>query len=171
MSTSAYDRDLDKRPANFVPLTPISFLKRSALIYPDKVAVIDGERRFSYAEFEARCRRLASWLASRGVGRGDTVSVLAPNVPALLEAHYACPMLGAVLNAINTRLDARTVAFILDHGEAKAFISDGSLSGVAKEALRLAKVRPVVVDVEAGEGERLGEIEYEEALAAVTAHV
>ncbi len=162
--TSAYERDLDRRPANYVPLTPVSFLERSALVYPHKTAVIDGERRFSYAEFAARCRRLASWLAARGIGRGDTVSVLAPNVPALLEAHYACPMLGAVLNAVNTRLDSRSIAFILDHGEAKVFVVDGSLSAVAKEALALAGSRPLVVDVEAGEGERLGDVEYEEAL-------
>jgi fatty-acyl-CoA synthase len=110
--------------ANFAPLSPVTFLPRAAELHPDRVAMIHGSRRISYAEFHARARRLASALAKRGVRKGDTVSVMLPNVPAMLEAHFGVPMLGAVLNAINTRLDADTVAYILDHGEAKAMIVD-----------------------------------------------
>src|SRR5215471_5332476 len=115
---------LDRNRANYVPLSPVAFLERSALVYPDKVAVRHGPRAYTYREFEARCRRLASALARRGIGRGDTVAVMAPNVPALLEAHYAIPALGAVLNPLNYRLDAKTIAFCLAHGEARALITD-----------------------------------------------
>src|SRR5471032_468445 len=106
---------LDRNSANFAPLTPVSFLRRSADVYPDKAAVIHGERRYTYREFHARCRRFASMLAAQGVGRRDTVAVMAPNVPALLESHYAVPGLGAVLNALNYRLDAASIAFCLEH--------------------------------------------------------
>lgn len=126
---------LARQAANFSPMTPLSLLARAEAGFAGHVAVIHGERRFTYAEFGARCRRLASALARRGIGHGDVVAVLAPNVPALLEAHYGVPMLGAVLNAINTRLDAGTVAYILAHGEARIFIVDAELLPVAKQAL------------------------------------
>src|SRR3954452_16193623 len=137
MTERPYDAPyLQRNPANYAPLSPLGFLPRSAAIYPDKTAVIDGERRFTYREFYARCRRFADALRRRGIGPGDTVSVLAPNVPALLEAHYAVPMTGAVLNALNYRLDARSIAFILDHGGAKLLIADREFSSLTAEALR-----------------------------------
>ena len=110
---------LARNPANFAALTPLSFLARAAAIYPDKLAVVHGERRFTYRKFDERCRSFADALRRRGIRPGDTVAVLAPNVPALIEAHYAVPMAGAVLNALNYRLDARSIAFILGHGNAK----------------------------------------------------
>jgi fatty-acyl-CoA synthase len=156
---------LKPNAANFAPLTPVSFLPRSAELHPDRVAVIHGTRRFTYADFYARARRLASALARRGVRKGDTVSVMLPNVPAMLEASFGVPMLGAVLNTINTRLDADTVAYILDHGEAKALITDRQFAAVVGPALKALKRRLLVVDNDdplyAGPGERLGEIEYE----------
>jgi fatty-acyl-CoA synthase len=156
-------------PASFAPLTPISFLPRTAEIHPDRIAVVHGTRRITYAEFYARARRLASALARRGIGRGDTVSAMLPNVPAMLEAHFGVPMLGAVLNAINTRLDAETVAYILEHGEAKAIITDRVFAGVVGPALKGLKRRILVVDNDdplyTGPGERLGAIEYEAFLA------
>jgi fatty-acyl-CoA synthase len=167
-NTSIFETDLDKVTANHAPLTPINFLTRSAAVYPDQTAVIHGDRRFSYREFEQRCRRLASALAGRGVGRGDTVAVMATNIPALLEAHYGVPMLGAVLNAINTRLDAPTVAFILEHGGAKVVLSDRELSEIMKAAVAAMADPPLVVDIDdvlAESGELIGEIEYEAFLA------
>ncbi len=155
---------MDRNRANYAPLTPVSFLRRSADVYPDKVAVIHGDRAFTYREFHERCRRLASVLHARGVGRGDTVAVMAPNVPALLEAHYAVPALGAMLNALNYRLDARSIAFCLQHGEAKVLITDRELSGVVKEALAQLDREIFVVDIDdalAVGGERLGSIDYE----------
>ena len=158
-----YDRDLDRNPANHQALTPLTFLAWSASVYPDKTAVIHGSTRYTYREFDARCRRLASALSRRGVGRGDTVAVMAPNVPALLEAHYGVPMIGAVLNALNIRLDAAGIAFILDHGEAKALITDREFSPVVKEALAKLGRAILVIDIDdplAEGGEALGEIEY-----------
>ena len=155
---------LDRNAANYAPLTPVSFLRRSAEVYPDKVAVIHGERAFTYREFAARCRRLASMLAAAGVGRGDTVAVMAPNVPALLEAHYAVPGLGAVLNALNYRLDASTIAFCLEHGEAKVLLTDCEFAPVVGEALKKLKRAPVVVDIDDAlgpGGARLGALDYE----------
>ena len=156
---------LAPNPANFAPLTPVSFLPRAAELHPDRVAVIHGTRRIAYAEFYARARRLASALAKRGVRKGDTVSVMLPNVPAMLEAHFGVPMLGAVLNTINTRLDADTVAYILDHGEAKVLIVDRVFAAVVGPALKSLKRRILVIDNDdplyTGPGERLGEIEYE----------
>jgi len=155
--------------ANFAPLTPVSFLPRSAELHPDRVAVIHGARRFTYADFHARARRLASALARRGIRKGDTVSVMLPNVPAMLEAHFGVPMAGAVLNTINTRLDADTVAYILEHGEAKAIIVDRQLAGAVGPALQRLKREILVIDNDdplyAGPGDRLGEIEYEAFLA------
>ncbi|MCR9221879.1 MAG: acyl-CoA synthetase [Alphaproteobacteria bacterium] len=163
-----YDRDLDPTPANYVPLSPISFLERAAGIYPNRTAVIHGDRRITYAQFLERVRRFASALAARGIGRGDTVSVMALNTPALLEAHYAVPMVGAVLNAINTRLDAGTVAFILEHAEAKAVFIDRELSPVMGAAFEQTAATPgLIVDIDDAEAEGgvfLGEIEYESFL-------
>ena len=124
MAESPYARGLDRGPANHTPLTPLAFLARAATVYPGRTAVIHGDRRFTYAELHARCRRLASALRRRGIGPGDTVAVMAPNVPAMLEAHYGVPMTGAVLNALNYRLDARSIAFILEHGEARLLVTD-----------------------------------------------
>ncbi len=128
--------------ANFVPLTPISFLPRTAAVYPQRTAIIYGERRITYREYHARTRRLASALAARGIGEGDTVSVVLPNVPAMLEVHESVPLLGAVLNAINVRLDARTIAYILDHGEAKVLITDREYAPTV--ALRPSPAGPAV---------------------------
>ena len=143
---SAYDTDLDKNPANHQPLTPLTFLERSARVFPDHTAVVHGRIRRSYRDLYARTRRLASALAKAGIGKNDTVAVICANTPAMLEAHYGVPMCGAVLNTLNTRLDAPIIAFSLDHGEAKAFIVDREFSKLAKEALALAKVKPLVID-------------------------
>src|SRR5262245_52327155 len=165
-----YDIDLDRNPANFQPLTPLSFLERSAAVFPDHPAIIHGALRRSYADFYARSRRLASSLAKRGIKRGDTVSALLANTPAMLECHYGVPMATAVLNTINTRLDAPLVAFQLDHAEAKVLIIDREFSKLAKEALALAKVKPLVIDYDdsefIGAGDRVGTIDYEDFIAA-----
>src|SRR5499427_6277667 len=165
-----YDIDLDRNPANFQPLTPLTFLERAAAVFSDHTAIIHGPLRRSYAEFYARARQLASALAKRGIKRGDTVSVLLANTPAMLECHYGVPMAAAVLNTINTRLDAATVAFQLDHAESKVLIADREFSKLAKEALALAKGKPLVIDYDdpefTGPGERLGGIDYEDFLAA-----
>src|SRR5215813_4615365 len=163
-----FDRDLDRTGANSTPLTPLSFLAWAAHVYPTKTAVIHGDRAFTYAEFAARCRRLASALVRRGIGRGDTVAIMAPNVPAMLEAHYGVPMAGAVLNALNYRLDARTIAFILEHGEAKLLITDREFSPTIEPALRMLGRRLPVIDIDdpLGEGgQLLGEKDYEAFLA------
>ncbi len=167
-SKSIYEHDLDKTPANYRPLTPVDFLRWAARVYPDKTAVIHGDRRYSYAEFYDRSRRLASALTKRGIGVGDTVSVMAPNVPAALEAHYGVPMIGAVLNALNIRQDAQAISFILGHGEAKVLITDREFSPVIKEALKGVEARPLVIDIDdalAEGGELLGETDYEAFLA------
>ncbi|PWB62894.1 MAG: acyl-CoA synthetase [Bradyrhizobiaceae bacterium] len=160
---------LKPNPANFAPLSPVAFLPRSAAIHPERVAVIHGAERFTYRELEARVRRCASALARRGVRAGDTVSAMLPNVPAMLELHFAVPLLGAVLNTINTRLDAATVAYILGHGEAKVLITDREFAGQVGPALARLKKRPLVVDVDDplhdGPGERLGETTYEDLIA------
>ena len=164
-----YESGLERNAANYVPLTPLSFLARAAHVYPKRTACIHGERRTTYAELYGRARRLASALRMRGIGVGDTVAVMAPNVPALLEAHYGVPMAGAVLNALNFRLDAATIAFILEHGEARVLLTDREFAPTVKQALGQAKTSPIVVDIDDplydGAGERLGEIEYEEFLA------
>ncbi|HEU4367110.1 MAG TPA: AMP-binding protein, partial [Methylomirabilota bacterium] len=163
-----FERDLDQGPANWAALTPLSFLAWAAGVYAEKPAVIHGERTFTYAELYARCRRLASALTRRGIGHGDCVALIAPNVPAMLEAHYGIPMAGAVLNALNYRLDARSIAFILDHGNARMLITDREFSPTVEEALRLLG-RPIpVIDVDdpLHEGGRLlGEKDYEALLA------
>jgi fatty-acyl-CoA synthase len=161
--------DLRPNAANFAALTPISFLPRSADIHPDRIAVIHGSRRLSYRRFYERARRLASALAAAGVRAGQTVSVMLPNVPAMVEAHYGVPMLGAVLNTINTRLEPATIAYILEHGEAKVLITDREFAGQVGPALAKLRKRPLVVDVDdalyVGPGERLGSIEYEDFIA------
>ncbi|MCT8971707.1 acyl-CoA synthetase [Microbaculum marinisediminis] len=166
---TAYDRDLDKNPANYQQLTPLAFLERAGSVFPDHTAIIHGNARTTYADFYARARRLASALAKRGIGKGDTVSVMLANTPPMLEAHYGVPMTKAVLNTMNTRLDAAIVAFTLDHAETKVLITDREFAPTVKEALALAKVKPLVIDYDDPEypqdGERLGELEYEELLA------
>ena len=164
----AFDHDLERRPGNYAPLTPLSFLAWAAHVYPGKPAVLHGDRAFTYAELHARCRRLASALAGRGIGRGDAVAVMAPNVPAMLEAHYGVPMAGAVLNALNYRLDARTIAFILEHGEAKLLITDREFSPVVEQALALLGRAIPVIDIDDplhDGGRLLGEKDYEAFLA------
>ena len=130
MTVSIFDRDLPRGPANHAALTPLDFLDRAAGTYPERVAIVHGGLRRTYGEMHARCRRLASALTARGIGVGDTVSLLLPNTPAMLEAHYGVPMAGAVLNAINTRLDAATIGFILDHAEARLVIVDREFTAV-----------------------------------------
>jgi fatty-acyl-CoA synthase len=163
---SPYDTDLDRNAANFQPLTPLTYLERSAGVFPDHTAIIHGKLRRSYRDFYARSRRLASALAKRGIGRGDTVSALLANTPACLECHYGVPMINGVLNTLNTRLDAAILAFSLDHAQAKVVITDREFSKVMKEALSLVKVTPLVIDYDdpeySGPGERLGSIEYED---------
>src|SRR5438874_13324314 len=127
-ASSPYEAGLDKNAANFVPLSPIGFLLRSAAVYPERTAVIHGERRHTWRQSLERCRRLASALAARGVGRGDTVALMAPNVPEAFEAHFGVPLAGAVLNALNIRLDVVTIAFILKHVEAKVLVTDTEFS-------------------------------------------
>jgi fatty-acyl-CoA synthase len=159
---------LKRNAANYAPLTPLSFLRRAADVYPDKPAVVHGERTYSYREFHERCRRLASQLAARGVGRGDTVAVMAPNVPALLEAHYAVPGVGAMLNALNYRLDAKTIAFCLEHGEAKVLITDREAANVIKPALARLEREIFVVDIDdplASGGALIGKTDYESWIA------
>ncbi len=162
---SSYDLDLDKNAANFQPLTPLSFLERSAAVYPDRLAIIHGKARVTYRDFYARCRRLGSALAKHGIGKGDTVSVLLANTPAMLECHYGVPMTKGVLNTLNTRLDAATIAFSLDHAEAKVFIVDKEFSKLAADALALCKVKPLVIDYvdpeHEVEGSRVGTEDYE----------
>jgi len=169
MAPTPYDTDLDRNPANFQPLTPLTFLERAAAVFPGHIAIMHGKLSRSYAEFYSRARRLASALAKRGIGRGDTVSVLAANTPAMLEAHYGVPMTRGVLNTLNTRLDAPIIAFSLDHAETKVVIVDREFSKVMKDALALAKVKPLVIDYDdpefTGAGERIGSVEYEAFLS------
>ena len=162
-----YDADLDRCDANYVSLSPLSFLGRVARVYPDHPSVIHGGTRWTWRETAERCNRLASALAKRNIGPGDTVSVMAPNIPALYESHFGVPMTGAVLNALNIRLDAKTLAFILEHGEAKVLITDTEFSPVIKDALRICKQELLVIDIDDPEGpggDRLGELTYEELL-------
>src|SRR3979411_2254251 len=167
---SQYDIGLDKTPANFVALTPLSFLARTAAVYPDHVSTVYEGRVFTWSQTFARCRRFTSYLAGRNIGIGDTVAAMLPNIPAMNEVHFAVPMAGAVLNALNIRLDAASIAFQLDHGGARIILVDPEFTGVITEALTLMKgSKPFVIDVDdaafAG-GKRIGEIEYEAAVAA-----
>jgi len=157
---------LARNPANFTALTPLGFLARAAATYPDKIAVIDGARHFTYREFYARCCRFADALRRRGIASGDTVAVMAPNVPALLEAHYGVPMAGAVLNALNYRLDARSIAFILAHGAPRLLITDREFAPLASEALRELGRDIAVVEIDDGvTASALGGVDYEDFLA------
>jgi fatty-acyl-CoA synthase len=170
MSTSSiYDRDLDRNDANHAPLTPLQFLERAAAVHPDRVAIIHGARRQSWIETAERCRRLASALDRRGIGRGDTVAVMAPNIPEMMEAHFGVPLCGAVLNALNIRLDAEAIAFILAHGEAKVLLTDREFSPVIAQALGLMKgAKPIVIDIDdpLGQGgDRIGACDYEAFIA------
>ena len=169
MSQSSYDRDLDRNAANFQPLTPLAFLERAAEVFPERLAIAHGSLRRSYREFHTRSKKLASALTKRGIVRSDTVAVMLANTPAMLECHYGVPMCGAVLNTLNTRLDAAALAFMLDHGEAKALIVDREFAGVMASALRLAKARPLVVDYDDpecdGRGEQIGSVDYEALVA------
>jgi fatty-acyl-CoA synthase len=159
---SIYEQNLDRRPANHVPLSPISFLVRAARIYPDRIAVIHGDHRFTYAQFLDRVRRLASALSRAGVGQGDTVAIIAPNTPPMLEAHYAVPMLGAVLCAINTRLDAPAIAFILQHAETKVLLADTEFAATVAPAVA---DRPLlVIDLDDTGGSHIGSAEYQSFL-------
>ena len=165
---SIYEQNLDRMPANYVPLSPVSFLLRAARVYGPRVAVVHGDRRHSYAEFLERARRLSSALAQLGVAKGDTVAIMAPNIPEMLEAHYAVPMLGAVLCSINIRLDAGAVAFILEHSEAKVVLVDREFSAVMARALAQVGRKALVVDIDdplAPDGERIGEVDYEAFIA------
>ena len=166
MRTSPYETDLDRNPANHQPLTPLQFLERAAAVFPDQVAVVHGPMRRPYKELYARARKLASALARHGIGKGDTVSVMLANTPAMIECHYGIPMCKAVLNALNTRLDAAIIAFTLDHAETKVLIVDREFSKVMAEALKLAKVKPLVIDYHdpeyAGPGEKIGTLDYED---------
>jgi fatty-acyl-CoA synthase len=170
MPPNPYDENLDKNPANYQPLTPLQFLQRAALVFPNHTAIIHGQQRFTYAEFYARCRRLASALAARGIGPGDTVSVLLANTPPMLEVHYGVPMIGAVLHTINTRLDAPVVAFQLDHGNSKLLITDREFAPLSKAALVLAQAKPAIIDYDdpqfAQPGECLSADDYEAVLAS-----
>ena len=131
---SAYLTGLERNQANYAPLTPLTFLERAAYVYPEHISVVHGAQRFVWRETYARCRRLASALARRGIGKNDTVAVMAPNIPAMYEAHFGVPMCGAVLNTLNTRLDAETIAFMLRHGGARALITDREFSATIEQA-------------------------------------
>jgi len=159
-----FDVGLAQKPANFQALTPLSFLGWAEEVYGARTAVIHGDIQFTYSQFAARCRLLASALTGRGIGQGDTVSLMSPNTPPMLEAHYGVPMIGAVLNSLNYRLDAPTIAFILDHGESKVIITDREFSPVIKEALAILGRDIIVIDVDdplAKGGELIGEKDYE----------
>jgi fatty-acyl-CoA synthase len=168
MTSTIYDIDLDRNPANFQPLTPLTFLERAADVHPDRMAVIHGSRRQTYRELRTRVHRLASALAQRDIGRGDTVAVMLANTPALIECHYGVPMCGGVLNALNTRLDAATLAFILEHGEAKVLITDREFAKPIGEALSQLTSKPLVIDYDdpafPQSGDALGSLEYETLL-------
>jgi fatty-acyl-CoA synthase len=168
--SNPFETDLDKNPANHAPLTPLGFVERAAYVYPGRTAVIHGKRRFTWSETYARCRRLASALAKRGIGAGDTVAVMLANTPEMYECNFGVPMSGGVLNALNTRLDAEAIAFMLDHGAARVLITDREFSPIVEPALALAKAKPFVVDVDEGEysgpGKRIGSIDYEGFIAA-----
>ncbi len=169
VAQNQYSIGLDKTPANFVALTPVSFLARTAAVYPNHISAVYEGRVFTWSQTYARCRRFASFLAGRNIGNGDTVAAMLPNIPAMNELHFAVPMAGAVLNALNIRLDAASIAFQLDHGGARIILVDPEFAGVISEALTLMKgPKPYVIDVDDGSfpaGKRIGELEYEDALS------
>jgi fatty-acyl-CoA synthase len=165
---SIFGTDLDQTPANFVPLSPVSFLLRAARVYPQGIAIIHGSRRYTYAQFLERTQRLAAALAQKGIRAGDTVAIVAPNIPEMLEAHNAVPGLGAVLCSINTRLDAGAIGFILRHSEAKVVLTDREFSPVMRRALAEAGTTPLVIDINdplGSGGELLGATDYESFIA------
>jgi fatty-acyl-CoA synthase len=174
--TSIFDQDLARNEANFAPFTPLSFIERTAEVYPQRLAVIHGSLRRSWTDLYTRCRQLASALSRAGIGKGDTVAVMLPNTPPMVEAHFGIPMTGAVLNALNTRLDAETVAFMLDHGEAKVVIVDPEFAPVMKKAIALRKSDgPLLVidvhdEVYVGPVERIGQAGYEDFIAGGDPH-
>ena len=166
-----YDTNLDKNDANFTPLTPLSFLIRAAEVYPNRTSIIHGKKQFTWSETYKRSKQLASALSKRGIGKGDTVAVLCFNTPEIYETHFGVPMIGAVLNTINIRLDVDTISYILEHGEAKALITDNELSPTIKQVLDKIKNKILVIDIDdelanhpEGAGENLGEINYEDFL-------
>jgi fatty-acyl-CoA synthase len=166
-ANNIYEQNLDMNQANFAPLTPVSFIERSASVYPDRISVIHGETRYTWAETYQRCCLLASALSKMGIGEGDTVSFMGANTPETFEAHFGVPMTGAVLNALNVRLDAKAIAFILDHAETKVLFTDREYSDTIKAALELVTDKPVVIDIDDpyfSGGELLGEKTYEDVL-------
>ena len=169
--TDMYNTNLDKNHANFTPLSPLSFLQRSAEVYPNRLSIIHGSKKYTWSDTFKRSRQLASALTKKGVGKGDTVAVLCFNTPEIYEAHYGIPMIGAIINTINIRLDVDTISYILEHGEAKVVITDNELSPTIKEVLNKIKTKPLVIDIDdelanhpEGAGENLGSLNYEEFL-------
>ena len=169
--TDMYNTNLDKNHANFTPLSPLSFLQRSAEVYPNRLSIIHGSKKYTWSDTFKRSKQLASALAKKGVGKGDTVAVLCFNTPEIYEAHYGIPMIGAIINTINIRLDVDTISYILEHGEAKVVITDNELSPTMKEVLNKIKTKPLVIDIDdelanhpEGAGENLGSLNYEEFL-------
>ncbi len=165
---SIFEQTLEKDPANFEALTPVSFLRRAAQVAPEHCAIIHGQRRYTYAQFWERSCRLASALASRGIGHGDCVAIMGANTPEMLEAHNAVPMLGGVLNSLNIRLDAKTIAFILDHGEARVLLTDRAFSQTIQEAVSLIERPILIIDIDDSESEGgtlVGEMDYEHFIA------
>src|SRR5499427_1386740 len=168
--SNPFEIDLDKNPANYAPLTPLGFIERAAYVYPARTAVVHGKRRYTWAETYTRCRRLASALAKRAIGAGDVVAVMLSNTPEMVECHFGVPMTGAVLNTLNTRLDAEAIAFMLEHGGARILITDREFSETVEKALASLKSKPQVIDVDdpeyKGSGKRIGSEEYERFLAS-----
>ena len=169
--TDMYNTNLDKNHANFTPLSPLSFLQRSAEVYPNRQSIVHGSKSYTWSDTFKRCKQLASALTKKGVGKGDTVAVLCFNTPEIYEAHYGIPMIGAIINTINIRLDVDTISYILEHGEAKVVITDNELSPTMKEVLNKIKTKPLVIDIDdelanhpEGAGENLGSLNYEEFL-------
>ena len=169
--TDMYNTNLDKNHANFTPLSPLSFLQRSAEVYPNRLSVVHGSKKYTWSDTFKRSKQLASALTKKGVGKGDTVAVLCFNTPEIYEAHYGIPMIGAIINTINIRLDVDTISYILEHGEAKVVITDNELSPTIKEVLNKIKTKPLVIDIDdelanhpEGTGENLGSLNYEEFL-------
>src|SRR5438105_11298378 len=167
MVGTIFDHNLEKNPANYCALTPLSFLERAAYVYPQRVSLIHGTQRYTWGETYARCRRLASALVKRGIGLGETVAAMLPNTPPMYEAHFGVAMAGAVLNTLNTRLDAEAIAFMLEHGEARLLITDKEFTPTIEAALKLLKKKITIVDAEDPQftgGKRLGKTTYEELL-------
>ena len=169
--TDMYNTNLDKNAANFTPLSPLSFLQRSAEVYPNRLSIVHGSKKYTWSDTFKRSKQLASALTKKGVGKGDTVAVLCFNTPEIYEAHYGIPMIGAIINTINIRLDVDTISYILEHGEAKVVITDNELSPTIKEVLNKIKTKPLVIDIDdelanhpEGAGENLGSLNYEEFL-------